>query len=170
MEKLGKVIQEIRRSKYISQRKLANMLDVEFSLISQIENNRVAYERRMVTRIAYALDVPPIVLETIYDLLNTPLLDMKTLKKVEIVPIFVETIPPIEDMKEGEVYISEQYQISIHLCLCGCKNQTVLPLNKNGWHLIKEKGNKVSFTPSVGNFNFDCKSHYIITKSVANFV
>lgn len=92
---------------------------------------------------------------------------MKTIKKVEVFPVFVELIP--DELKPGHIYISEKYQCSVHLCLCGCGMQTVLPIGKNGWTLLKtEKG--VSFTPSVGNFKYECKSHYIISNNIANFV
>jgi len=93
---------------------------------------------------------------------------MKTLKKVEIEPIFVELIPSI--MEENKLYISEKYNVAVHNCLCGCGEKTVMPLYGNGWNLIKENNDKVSFVPSVGNYNFTCKSHYIITNNVANFV
>ena len=92
---------------------------------------------------------------------------MKTLKKVTITPVFFESIP--DEMKQGEVYISEQYKCSVHLCLCGCGLPTVISLTKNGWTVTKtEKG--VSFSPSIGNYQYPCKSHYIITNNVANFV
>jgi len=92
---------------------------------------------------------------------------MKTIRKVEIIPVFVDTIPM--EMEDQKVYISKKYGCSVHRCLCGCGEKTVLPLGVDQWTLI-ENGNKVSFTPSVGNFQFDCKSHYIITNNVANFV
>lgn len=93
---------------------------------------------------------------------------MKTLKKVTIRPVYVDTIP--SELNEGCVYISKIYMTSVHNCLCGCGNKTVLPLSTNGWRLIENDERIVSFTPSVGNFQFPCKSHYIITKNVANFV
>lgn len=93
---------------------------------------------------------------------------MKTLSKVEIEPVFVEFVPPV--LEEKKVYISEEYKCAIHKCLCGCGEKTVMPLYGDGWQLIKHDDGRVSFTPSVGNFQFACKSHYIITKNVANFV
>lgn len=94
---------------------------------------------------------------------------MKTIKKVVIIPVFVETIPEAKSMEKDHVYISESYLCAVHLCLCGCGREVVLPLNKGQWLLTKsEKG--VSFSPSVGNYSFDCKSHYIITNNIANFV
>jgi len=97
---------------------------------------------------------------------------MKTLKKVTITPIFVEQfLPPAEELVEESIYISMKYKCSVHKCLCGCGNLTILPFDNkfHGWELIIA-GDKISFTPSVGNFNFPCKSHYIITNNVANFV
>lgn len=46
-----------------------------------------------------------------------------------------------------------------------------MPFDKKerGWNLI-EKNGKISFTPSVGNQQFPCGSHYIITNNIANFV
>lgn len=90
---------------------------------------------------------------------------MKTLKKIEIVPVFVEFIP--ETLKQDLVYISKEYKTSVHLCLCGCGNLSVTPLDENGWSLI-EKDNKVSFTPSILNNNCPNKYHYIIANNVAN--
>lgn len=95
---------------------------------------------------------------------------MRTLKKVEIEPIFIDGyLPDFEKMEEGKIYISEEYEITIHKCLCGCGEKTVLPIDPiHGWNLIKNN-NKISFTPSVGNYQLPCKSHYIITNNVANF-
>ena len=100
---------------------------------------------------------------------------MKTIKQVAITPIYNEFNPEWEEMKQGEMYISEQYNSAVHLCLCGCGVSTVLPLNHDtlpdhGWNLIKESNGTVSFTPSISNNQFPCKSHYIITNNVANFV
>lgn len=100
---------------------------------------------------------------------------MKTIKQVYIKPFFCENyMMPFENMIDGEIYISEKYNTSTHRCLCGCGEKVVLPINHEGstfgWDLIKEKNDTVSFTPSVGNFQQECKSHYIITKNIANFV
>jgi hypothetical protein len=90
---------------------------------------------------------------------------MKTLRKVEIVPVFVDSIP--DTLKQDIIYISLQYKTSVHLCLCGCGNLSVAPLNKDGWTLIKNS-DKVSFSPSILNNNCPNKYHYIITNNVAN--
>lgn len=94
---------------------------------------------------------------------------MKTIKQAQIFPEYVELIP--DRLKQGILYISKTYKTAIHLCLCGCGQQTVTPLHDiHGWKLIEEKEGAISLTPSIGNYQFACKSHYIITKNIANFV
>jgi len=99
---------------------------------------------------------------------------MKTLFKQEYQPVFVEIMPPFNEMKFGKVYISEKYNTSTHKCLCGCGERVVLPINHGnsnyGWDMVKEPNGSVSFTPSVGNYQQACNTHYIMTKNVANFV
>lgn len=94
---------------------------------------------------------------------------MKTIKTDQIEPVFVEYIP--EKLEENKIYISEKYNIAVHLCICGCKNKTVTPLGggKN-WEIIKFNYKTISLIGSIGNFKFPCKSHYVITKNVVNFV
>ena len=92
---------------------------------------------------------------------------MKTLKKIPIEVAYVEFIP--SELKEGILYVSLKFKVAVHNCLCGCGNKTVTPLKNNEWHLNDDNG-KVSLSPSIGNYKFPCKSHYIITKGMANFV
>ena len=108
---------------------------------------------------------------------------MKTIKKALINHMFVEHMPEPENMQQGMLYISKKHNTAIHLCLCGCGEQTVTPLDqivtenekivaeahKSGW-ILTEKGGRISLTPSIGNYSFPCKSHYIITNDTANFV
>ena len=93
---------------------------------------------------------------------------MKTIKRVKIKPIFVESIP--EKIEENIFYIAEQYKAVIHKCLCGCGERISTPINKDGWTLIKKTEDKISLTPSIGNFYLPCKSHYIVSDNMANFV
>ena len=93
---------------------------------------------------------------------------MKTLKKVAIEPVFVEFIP--ERLEPGKLFISEKYKAALHLCLCGCGEIVSTPLGRDGWELTKFPENKITLSPSIGNYSFSCKSHYIIVKNVANFV
>jgi hypothetical protein len=77
-----------------------------------------------------------------------------------IEPEFVEFIPP--ELTEGKLYVSMTYATTVHLCACGCGNKVVLPLSPADWQMFFN-GEAVSLTPSVGNWEFPCRSHYVIT-------
>lgn len=95
---------------------------------------------------------------------------MKTIRKVEVTPIWLdELMISFDDMKENTLYISIKYNTVIHKCLCGCGNESVIPLTRDGWFLTDVE-NKVTLTPSILNTNCPNKSHYIINKNIANFV
>lgn len=78
---------------------------------------------------------------------------MKTIKIVNIEYQHVTYIPLVCDMLDNVVYISNEFQISAHRCLCGCGSEVILPLGVNGW-LLSETNNKITITPSIGNYNF----------------
>lgn len=85
------------------------------------------------------------------------------MKQTELTPKYVDFIPPVSDMKQGILYISEPYKTTSHLCACGCGNEVVLPFgSSHGWTLT-ERLSGVTMRPSVGSFNLPCKSHYYIT-------
>ena len=94
---------------------------------------------------------------------------MKTIRTVDVIPVFVEFIPEI--LEQGKLYISEKYGCAIHLCLCGCGGKSVTPLGDGEWTLTKN-GDKVSLSPSIGNWSGEnpYHAHYIITNNKANFV
>ncbi len=94
---------------------------------------------------------------------------MKTIKQVEITPVFTDLIPESKLMAENVVYVSLLYHTAVHLCLCGCKYQSVTPLTKDGWKMNFDNS-KLTLSPSILNGNCPNKSHYIITKNIANFV
>ena len=72
---------------------------------------------------------------------------------------FVDHMP--SKLEDGIVYVSLKFGIASHNCCCGCGNEVVTNLSPNGWSLIYD-GQTVSLYPSVGNWNFKCKSHYWI--------
>ncbi len=80
----------------------------------------------------------------------------------ELTPQFVEYIP--EELREGVLYVSMVYATSAHLCCCGCGQEVVTTLSPTDWQL-KFDGRSVSLTPSVGNWNFPCQSHYWIIEN-----
>jgi hypothetical protein len=75
---------------------------------------------------------------------------------------FIEFIPDV--IEEGILYISIEYCTAIHKCVCGCGNEVVTPLSPTDWKLTFD-GKSVSLDPSIGNWNFKCKSHYWIIKN-----
>lgn len=75
---------------------------------------------------------------------------------------FVEFMPDV--IQEGVIYISLEYKSVIHKCACGCGKEVNTPLHPTGWKLLYN-GESISLNPSVGNWSFDCKSHYWITNS-----
>lgn len=72
---------------------------------------------------------------------------------------FLEFIP--DQLEEGILYVSIEYCTAIHLCVCGCRNKVVTPISPTDWKLTFN-GNSISLHPSIGNWSFDCQSHYWI--------
>lgn len=75
---------------------------------------------------------------------------------------FVEFIP--EEIQEGVLYISLEYSTAVHKCFCGCGREVVTPLSPTDWSLALHDGS-VSLTPSVGNWSFPCRSHYVVRRN-----
>lgn len=75
---------------------------------------------------------------------------------------YVEYIP--EQLKPGVLYLSKRFKTASHLCCCGCGMKVVTPLNPAKWRLT-DHGASVSLSPSIGNWNFPCRSHYLITRN-----
>lgn len=75
---------------------------------------------------------------------------------------FVRYIP--EQLEPGKIYISIEYATAAHSCCCGCGEQVITPITPNDWKLIFD-GETISLWPSIGNWNFPCRSHYIIRKN-----
>lgn len=91
---------------------------------------------------------------------------MKTKRKVALELVEVEFVPA--EMEPGKFYYSREYKSSNHLCVCGCGQQTPLPHWEGQWKIEIKEG-KFSVRPSILH-RFGCKSHYIITNSIANLV
>jgi hypothetical protein len=72
---------------------------------------------------------------------------------------FLEFIP--DKLEEGVLYLSIEYATAAHKCACGCGNEVFTPLSRTDWKLIFD-GESVSLKPSIGNWSFDCQSHYWI--------
>ena len=69
-----------------------------------------------------------------------------------------------EVKEDGILYVSMEYCIAIHLCVCGCGNEVVTPIAPDAWKLTFN-GAGISLYPSIGNWDFDCQSHYFIVEN-----
>jgi hypothetical protein len=74
-------------------------------------------------------------------------------------PAYVEFIP--KTLESGVLYISKKYRTASHLCCCGCGTKIVTPLRETEYSLT-DHGELVSMSPSIGNWNHPCQSHYWI--------
>jgi len=75
---------------------------------------------------------------------------------------FVQFIP--EQLEPGVLHISMEYATAAHSCCCGCGLQVITPFTPTDWKLTYD-GETISLWPSIGNWNFPCRSHYIVRQS-----
>jgi hypothetical protein len=68
-----------------------------------------------------------------------------------------------KDLKPGVLYVSEEFDIAMHLCACGCGSKVKTPLGPTEWS-VKETRSGPSLRPSVGNWQQTCQSHYWISR------
>lgn len=74
---------------------------------------------------------------------------------------FVKHIP--EHLEPGVLYICMEYATAAHHCCCGCGKEVVTPFTPTDWSMTFD-GETVSLYPSIGNWNFACRSHYFIRR------
>ena len=74
---------------------------------------------------------------------------------------FVHRVPA--ELDEGVLYICLACDVVVHKCACGCGEKVVLPLAPDHWKLHYD--GEVTLSPSIGNYQYDCKSHYFIRNS-----
>lgn len=72
---------------------------------------------------------------------------------------FVEFMPKVPD--ESVLYVSMTYATASHRCFCGCGMKVVTPLSPTDWRLTFD-GDSLSLHPSIGNWSYPCRSHYIL--------
>lgn len=76
--------------------------------------------------------------------------------------VYLDAIP--RALEQRTLYVCLEYEVVVHLCMCGCNTKVVTPLGPAEWALTCE-GDVVSLWPSVGNGALPCRSHYLITRS-----
>lgn len=86
------------------------------------------------------------------------------MKALELKPEYVEFMP--DELLQGILYISERFELAIHLCACGCGGKTVTPIGGGEWTLSKNN-DKVTLRPSIGNWSGErpYHAHYYITEN-----
>lgn len=89
------------------------------------------------------------------------------MRRSSIQPAFVEVIP--DNLKDGTLYISLEHSTAIHLCCCGCGREVVTPIGKANWMLYRAES-VVTLSPSIGNWNLPCRSHYFIRRNQIHWV
>lgn len=72
---------------------------------------------------------------------------------------FVDYLPT--QLEDGILYVSMEFRTVAHRCPCGCGREIVTSLGPTDWKLTFD-GEAVSLSPSVGNWNLPCQSHYWI--------
>lgn len=75
---------------------------------------------------------------------------------------FVEYLP--EQLEGGVLYISIPYATAAHYCACGCGKEVITPFSPTDWKMTFD-GESISLSPSIGNWNFPCQSHYFIRQN-----
>ncbi|WP_127794355.1 DUF6527 family protein [Agromyces sp. LHK192] len=81
-------------------------------------------------------------------------------------PVVLKYIP--RTLEPHTFYISEVYGTTAHLCACGCRTKVFLPLSPAEWRVkFDEVG--ITVRPSVGNWEFPCRSHYFITQNAVQW-
>lgn len=75
---------------------------------------------------------------------------------------FVEYIP--KELEPGRLYVCMPFATVVHKCCCGCGHEVVTPLSPTDWTLLFD-GESISLDPSIGNWSFNCQSHYWIRRN-----
>lgn len=83
---------------------------------------------------------------------------------------FVENIPEKSKLEDDVLYISLKYNVAIHKCACGCGNEVITPFHKRKGWILSYDGKNVSLSPSIGNWNLPCNSHYLIEDGDVIFI
>lgn len=67
------------------------------------------------------------------------------------------------DLEASILYVSREFGAAAHLCACGCNTKIRTPLGPTEWSL-EESNDGPSLSPSIGNWQQACQSHYWIER------
>lgn len=79
----------------------------------------------------------------------------------------VRRVPDI--LQEGILYVCFECNVVVHLCACGCGEKVVLQIDPDFWR-VQYDGETVSLFPSIGNYQYPCRSHYWIEQNRVKWV
>lgn len=68
-----------------------------------------------------------------------------------------------KNLEPAVLYVSEEFGTAAHLCACGCGRKIRTPLGPTEWS-VTETDEGPSLTPSIGNWQQPCRSHYWIAR------
>lgn len=69
-----------------------------------------------------------------------------------------------KELEPGILYVAEEFGAAAHLCACGCGEKIRTPLGPTEWSLDVTFDGRPSLSPSVGNWQKPCQSHYWIRR------
>jgi hypothetical protein len=67
-----------------------------------------------------------------------------------------------EKLQAGILYVAKDGDVAGHLCACGCGREVITPLSSTDWSIAVDRLG-ATLDPSIGNWAFPCRSHYIIS-------
>lgn len=68
-----------------------------------------------------------------------------------------------KQLEQAILYVSVEFETAAHLCACGCGVKVRTPLGPTEW-TVRETEAGPTLRPSIGNWQQQCRSHYLITK------
>lgn len=77
-------------------------------------------------------------------------------------PLFCDAIPLKGEMTPGILYVCMRCDVAGHLCPCGCGEEVITMFHPSRGWTISYDGQGVTLSPSIGNWNSACSSHYWI--------
>jgi len=86
---------------------------------------------------------------------------------MKLKPVFVETLPALDEIKAGQIWISHKHRTINLRCPCGCGALTVLTIHPSRWH-VHFDGKTVSLEGPTGGSvwaSSGCGSHYCIRRN-----